>query len=97
MRFITAPRSGNFHGRDDVETAQEFLFQQVAAHMQEGSAVYRHKAAECARKALASREPAVRNGYAEAARRWRNLAEKKEGGKVAERNPPTAELILFPR
>jgi hypothetical protein len=32
---------------------------------------YRRKAAECARKALACREPAIRRGFAEAARRWR--------------------------
>jgi hypothetical protein len=45
---------------------------------------YRHKAAECARKALASQEPAIRRGFAEAARRWRVLAQKKEDGATAE-------------
>jgi hypothetical protein len=39
---------------------------------------YRHKAAECARKALACQEPAIRRGFAEAARRWRHLAQRKE-------------------
>jgi hypothetical protein len=52
--------------------------------MQTGSLEYRHKAAECARKALACREPAIRRGFAEAARRWRNLAEKKETGAISE-------------
>jgi hypothetical protein len=39
---------------------------------------YRHRAAECARRALACREPSIRRGFAEAARRWRNLAQRKE-------------------
>jgi hypothetical protein len=39
---------------------------------------YRHRAAECARKALACREPSIRRGFAEAARRWRNLAQRRE-------------------
>jgi hypothetical protein len=47
---------------------------------QKQSREYRHKAAECARKALASREPAIHRGFAEAARRWRNLAQKQEDG-----------------
>jgi hypothetical protein len=51
---------------------------------QKQSREYRHKAAECARKALAAREPAVRRGFAEAARRWRNLAQKQEDGPEAE-------------
>jgi hypothetical protein len=45
---------------------------------------YRHKAAECARKALACREPTVQRGFAEAARRWRNLAQKNEDNAEAE-------------
>jgi hypothetical protein len=45
---------------------------------QKQSQEYRHRAAECARKALACREPAIRRGFAEAARRWRNLAQKNE-------------------
>jgi len=45
---------------------------------------YRHKAAECARKALACPEPSIRRGFAEAARRWRVLAQKKEDGVAAE-------------
>jgi hypothetical protein len=52
--------------------------------MQTGSKEYRHKAAECARKALACREPSIRRGFAEAARRWRNLAQKKEASAVPE-------------
>ena len=51
---------------------------------QKQSQEYRHKAAECARKALACREPAIRRGFAEAARRWRVLAQKKEDGAEAE-------------
>ena len=47
---------------------------------QKQSQEYRHKAAECARKALAAREPTIRRGFAEAARRWRNLAQKQEDG-----------------
>jgi hypothetical protein len=45
---------------------------------------YRHKAAECARKALACQEPTVRRGFAEAARRWRVLAQKNEDSPEAE-------------
>jgi hypothetical protein len=52
--------------------------------MQTGSEEYRRKAAECARRALACREPAIRRGFAEAARRWRNLAQKKEASQVFE-------------
>ena len=55
-----------------------------AGQMQTGSEEYRRKAAECARKALACREPAIRHGYAEAARRWRHLAQKKEDGVASE-------------
>jgi hypothetical protein len=51
---------------------------------QKQSQEYRHRAAECARKALACREPAIRNGFAEAARRWRNLAQRTEDGAVCE-------------
>jgi hypothetical protein len=51
---------------------------------QKQSKEYRHKAAECARKALASREPTIRRGFAEAARRWRNLAQKQEDSAEAE-------------
>jgi hypothetical protein len=51
--------------------------------MQTGSQEYRRKAAQCAQKALACREPAIRRGFAEAARRWRNLAQKKEAGAVS--------------
>jgi hypothetical protein len=51
---------------------------------QEQLQYYRHKAAECARKALACREPSVRRGFAEAARRWRVLAQKSEDGPKAE-------------
>jgi hypothetical protein len=46
--------------------------------MQKQSEEYRHKAAECARKALASPEPAIKRGFTEAARRWRHLAQRKE-------------------
>jgi hypothetical protein len=46
--------------------------------MQKESEEYRHKAAECARRALACGEPAIQRGFAEAARRWRHLAERKE-------------------
>jgi hypothetical protein len=45
---------------------------------------YRHRAAECARKALACREPSIRRGFAEAARRWRNLAQRMEDGAACE-------------
>jgi hypothetical protein len=51
---------------------------------QERSQEYRHRAAECARKALACREPSIRRGFAEAARRWRVLAQKNEDGPEAE-------------
>jgi hypothetical protein len=51
---------------------------------QEQLQYYRHKAAECARKALACREPSVRRGFAEAARRWRVLAQKNEDSAEAE-------------
>ena len=51
---------------------------------QEQLQYYRHKAAECARKALACREPTVRRGFAEAARRWRVLAQKNEDSREAE-------------
>ena len=45
---------------------------------------YRHRAAECARKALACREPSIRSGFAEAARRWRNLAQRREDNAACE-------------
>jgi hypothetical protein len=59
--------------------------------MQTGSEEYRRKAAECARKALACREPGIRRGFAEAARRWRNLAQKKETGTAS----ATVRVIAF--
>jgi hypothetical protein len=58
--------------------------------MPTGSQECRRKAAECARKALASREPIVRRGFAEAARRWRHLAERKEGCAVIVTKPLAA-------
>jgi hypothetical protein len=58
--------------------------------MQTGSKECRRKAAECARKALASREPTIRRGFAEAARRWRHLAEKKEACVVTVTKPLAA-------
>jgi hypothetical protein len=45
---------------------------------------YRHRAAECARKALACSEPTIRRSFAEAARRWRNLAQRTEDGAASE-------------
>ncbi len=45
---------------------------------------YRHRAAECARKALACREPSIRSSFAEAARRWRNLAQRREDDAACE-------------
>jgi len=45
---------------------------------------YRHRAAECARKALACREPTIRRSFAEAARRWRNLAQRTEDDAACE-------------
>jgi hypothetical protein len=51
---------------------------------QKQSREYRHRAAECARKALACREPSIRRSFAEAARRWRVLAQKSEDGPEAE-------------
>jgi hypothetical protein len=65
--------------------------------MQNTSGEYRHKAAECARKAIACREPAIRSGYAEAARKWRNLAEKKEGGGFSEPKRLPAQIFFLPR
>jgi hypothetical protein len=67
--------------------------------MQRNSDEYRHKAAECARKALASHERSIRDGYAEAARRWRKLAEKTEASGSSESSPPPPSngLILFRR
>jgi hypothetical protein len=56
----------------------------METEQQKQSQYYRHKAAECARKALACREPTVRRGFAEAARRWRVLAQKNEDGPEAE-------------
>jgi len=45
---------------------------------------YRHRAAECARKALACQEPTIRRSFAEAARRWRNLAQRQEDASACE-------------
>jgi hypothetical protein len=56
----------------------------MQAAQQKQSQDYRHRAAECARKALACQEPTVRRGFAEAARRWRNLAQKQEDSAEAE-------------
>jgi hypothetical protein len=61
--------------------------------MEKESEEYRRRAAECARKALECREPAIRRGFAEAARRWRNLAQKKEAGMASE----TIRLVAFRR
>jgi hypothetical protein len=58
--------------------------------MQKQSEEYRHKAAECARKALACREPAIQRGFAEAARRWRHLAQRTED----ENTPPLPIRIV---
>ncbi|GEM_PF-5593734 len=58
---------------------------------------YRRKAAQCAGKALASREAVVRGAYAEAARRWRALADKCEGRAPGERTPVPAKLVILPR
>jgi hypothetical protein len=54
---------------------------------------YRHRAAECARKALACQEPSIRRGFAEAARRWRNLAQRKEDGVGSD---PARIVVLRP-
>jgi hypothetical protein len=63
----------------------------MATGSQTGSQDYRRKAAECARKALACPEPAIRRGFAEAARRWRNLAQKKETSTASE----TIRIVAF--
>jgi hypothetical protein len=65
--------------------------------MRRSAEEYRRKAAECARKALASTEAVVRGGYAEAARRWRALADKSEGRALCERKRAPAQLIILPR
>jgi hypothetical protein len=58
---------------------------------QKESLEYRHKAAECARKALACQEPVIRHSFAEAARRWRHLAERKE---AAAASPPVRVVAI---
>jgi hypothetical protein len=58
-----------------------------------GSREYRRRAAECARKALACREPVVRRGFAEAARRWRNLAQKKEEAGTVSQTPQFTTVL----
>jgi hypothetical protein len=62
---------------------------------QSGSVEYRRKAAECAQKALACRDRAIRAGFAEAARRWRSLAEKKETTSLPERSGPPYPFVTF--
>lgn len=73
-------------GRGTIASAATLLLSDYLSvsvvQMQKNSEEYRHKAAECARKALACREPAIRRGFAEAARRWRHLAQRMEDENV---------------